>query len=242
MKRTLLALSTLLISYSGFSQRYDPSADLEPSTFTMGLTYTPSINYRTYGLTDQANSLQEAIKVNSDSLNGASFINNFGLSFVFDLSRSFSLEIGANMGDRGYRTSKQDRPFEVITLRKYKQKYSYINVPVKARIYLNQGPTQLFVTFGASAGIMSTAKYISIHNTDEQKMKTITRYQDESLNRFNVSAIAGFGFRTYVGKRGMLSFEPSFNRSLLSVNKDDVVKIKLYQVGLSVGYSIEITR
>ncbi len=240
MKRTLLALSTLLFAYSGFSQRYDPSADIDPKTYTIGVTYTPSFNYRTYRITDKTNAFQSFSKERNDSLNGIMPMSNFGLSMIFEFSRSFSLEVGANAGDRGYRETKLIEPNNVINLFKLAAVYRYVNIPLKARIYFNQGPTQFYGAIGASAGLMTTIKQRLIQITDDEKVKQIVHYKDENIRRFNASAILGLGFRTNVGKRGVLNFEPNFNRSLLNLNKDEEFKIRLYQVGMTIGYSIEL--
>ncbi len=249
MKRILLALSTLLFAFSGFSQRYDPSADIDPTTYTIGVTYTPSFNYRTYRVTDKTNAFQTFLKEQNDSLNGIMPMSNFGLSMVFELSQSFSLEVGANVGDRGYRTSKNVQPNNLINYTKQIVKFRYVNIPIKARIYLNQGPTQFYASFGASAGLRTTAKTINeiSNNTQnssapfvQKKVRQEVNYRDDNLNRFNASAIIGFGFRTYIGKRGVLNFEPNFNRSVLNLNKDEEYKIRLYQIGMTIGYSIEL--
>lgn len=240
MKQTLLALSTLLFAFSVFSQRYDPSADIDPATYTLGVTYTPSFNYRTYRIADPENAFQDYIKEAEDSINSAMPMSNFGLSMIFELSRSFSLEVGANAGDRGYRITKLVEPNNVIHLYKLSNVYRFVNIPLKARIYFNQGPTtQFYAAIGASAGFITALKQTSIEVTDDFKVKRMVHYKDENIRRFNTSAIVGFGFRAYVGKRGVLSFEPSFNRSLLNLNKDEDFKIRLYQVCMSVGYSIE---
>jgi hypothetical protein len=239
MKRILLALSTLLFAYSGFTQRYDPSADINPTSFTVGFNYNPSFNYRTYRIADPENAFYVYIKEAEDSINSAMPMSNFGLSMTFELSRSFSLEVGANAGDRGYRITKLVEPNNVLHLYKLSNVYRFVNIPLKARIYFNQGPTQFYAAIGASAGFITALKQTSIEVTDDFKVKRIVHYKDENIRRFNASAILGFGFRTYVGKRGVLSFEPSFNRSLLNLNKDEDFKIRLYQVCMSVGYSIE---
>lgn len=118
---------------------------------------------------------------------------------------------------------------------------NYLELPILAKVYLTDGPTQIFVIAGPSFGYGLDGKSTFEFEGEEEEMDI--DFEDDNLTRLDISAAFGVGIQAPVGP-GEAFID---GRYLLGLNtldnteeKDDRVDIMNRGIVVSVGFLFPI--
>jgi hypothetical protein len=144
-----------------------------------------------------------------------------GLSVLYDLNQSISLETGVLFSDRGEKTEEldligMDTVFNYPSKARFIYHYQYLDVPVKINIYLLRSNLSIFVSGGVSANfLLNEFSRVKGEKSDGSEFEEKT--ESDQLEPFNLQVLIGAGIDYELSEKFSIRFEPVFRRSVMSI-------------------------
>ena len=235
MKQLLLLI--VLGPFTLFSNSGDSIASKKLS---IGFTFSPDYCYRK--ITPDAASFWIASHRDSIEIPKFGFTTGFNLAYKFN--KRWSIETGFLFSDKGEKTIKQSLSgFVVVNPNDpslpshyvFVHHYCYLDIPVKANLYLLTKRTKIYLTAGATCNVFLTKGSQTISEFSDGHSSSSTNYNNiDGYSRFNFAYFAGLGFSYDFTDKFYLKLEPTYRRSINSII-DTPIKGYLYSMGLNTG-------
>lgn len=230
-KLYLVLILVFIVQLSGFSQTNEQTST---NRLTLGLNFSPDYCYRTLVSTPSKNFIAHY----RDSVESPKFGYTTGLSLLYKFNKRFTFESGLQFSDKGERIKKHDilvdSRWGFPAKEAYVFHYQYIDIPLKANVYLLNKKLKAFVSIGFSVNIFLRDRvYSYLEYSDGTIDETaLNGVYDYSL--INIAAIGGLGIDYQIKEKINLRFEPIYRRSINPII-DAPIKGYLYSLGANVG-------
>lgn len=227
----ILALFPLL----GFGQEINL---LKKQKISVGLTISPDYCFRVL----KGDSSATGIINNREFIEVGKFGNTSGISAAYSVTEFFSVELSVLYVNRGYQTktistgssnqgsSNPDIPVEYSI----NYTYNFIDVPIKAKYYLSNGKSRLFVFAGGSANFFFKEWVRTNTVYQDGRKKAVPSLTGYSFAPVSFMAIVGLGFAHDISSKMFYKIEPNYRRSITPIFSMPVKEYP-YSLGIEFG-------
>ena len=201
---------------------------------SIGIDFSPNYGYRYLSCNNEALS-KEILNEHTFALPGFTS----GINLGFEPKGSFAFEYGFEWINAGYKSkfefefNSQESdtyiPFETI----YIDRFYYLSIHMKGKNHIINKKIDLFVTLGASPGILI---YHQSKKTNIYDNKKDIYFPNDlsSINPFKLDIITGIQLKHFLTKKIALKIEPTYRQSLTPLFKNKSIHL-LYSAGINVG-------
>ncbi len=233
MKQPIITAVLLLFTFSIFGQE---STKPVTSKLRIGIGFSPNYCYRILKATN--GQTQTGVELRNET-ELPKFGYSTGISLIYDLNQTTSLESGILFSDRGEKTKgidvvNYDQSNEPIGKAYFNYHYQYLDIPVKLNHFITRGLLMVNVFAGVSANVLLNefseirVEYLNGENNEET-------HHTSNLTFVNLQLMAGIGLEFTVSKKITSRFEPVFRRSITSITE---APIKQYPYSFGMNLAI----
>jgi hypothetical protein len=168
-----------------------------------------------------------------------------GISLEYKPAKHFAIETAVLYSDKGYKTKEYNYYVPISPMlgtqtyiRQDRFHYKYIDIPLKANIYILAKSFQIYITAGATFNILSGVEdtYTLTYPNGQVESKYNT-FAKSSYANYGISVISGLGVSYDIGQQCKIKMEPVYNRSLTRLYSGDIHEyLYSYAVNLGVYY------
>jgi hypothetical protein len=244
--RKLFYLTTALLLVNTFAFGQDT---LRKKKFYIGGFASPDISYRAlFPLINGNTAIGNFIKHERDSMEIPRFAYTFGLDFLYQFNKRIALSWGLQYSLKGYQTKTEKWTFgsslnqggfvstaQIPVSGHLAYNYNYIDIPIRADIYLGKGKITTFITAGITTNILLYEKNISYITYADGHQGTQSNVNSAGYNLVNLQAQLGAGVDIAL-KKSRLRILPIARTSFLSDYNTAPIHEYLWSVGLGVSY------
>ncbi|ARS34448.1 porin family protein [Pontibacter actiniarum] len=173
---------------------------------------------------DDKEAVSELLKYNTGAQFGA--VVNVGIDDMFSLQPELLYV------QKGYKVNAfdfEDDFFSEESAPDVKVKYSYLEVPILAKVTVGEGPLKGFATAGPTLGYLMSGKVKADEETEDLEV-------GEGFNRFELGASVGVGLSYNVGP-GALNLDVRYGHGFSGIIEDDTDgNLKNRGFGISLAY------
>ena len=243
--QNLLNMKTILSSLLVFIS----IAVLAQSKWQVGVSFSNDLGYRTLYV-DSSSSDLEGIKANSDE----DAKMKYGFTTGINLIRSigvFQLETALLFAQRGYIVREGELNFgnqidarkgfiypvqEGDNYFKFKDRYSFIDVPIKLNYLMGDKRLHYTVSVGCALNILLNAKSAFVMGKGAKKEKRVSDFDTEKMRKLTFSPQASLGLIYDIQENASIRLEPTFRYSFSRMFKNYPINQSLWNVGLNLSY------
>lgn len=214
------------------------SAQSDANRLSFGITISPDICYR--ALDASGEEITGDIVIQREGYEKSKVGITAGLSLLYRLNDSWSLESGIHYSDKGEQTERfsiffvGDPNFSDVAFRYH---YRYIDIPLKANYFVRQGNTRLFVSAGVIPSIFIDHTVTTFdYNGNDDPEKSTSSGQD--LEPMLFSWTGGMGVHHRVSDALSIRAEVVHRRAINSM-VDAPIKHFPISTGLQLGIFIQ---
>jgi len=206
----------------------------------IGVNFSPDIAYRTLKETDD-NFFNNLIYNNRKNTEVVKFGYTGGFNFCYNLKKSFGLEIGLQLSDKGYQTKTQNLIWPQTTVNQptsFKEIYNfyYLDIPVKANFSLGKKKLRFFGSIGLATNIFLALGQTSVETyADGKTTRNAQGNSNNNVNKVGLSPLVSLGVEYHINSKTSLRIDPTFRYNVLKTY-DSAVTDHLWSCGLNIGY------
>jgi hypothetical protein len=229
--RSIPFLITVVFPVIGFCQSETPQRKLT----SIGIIFSPDYSYRTLNFASSNQWVAE--KRNKEEVPNIGF--STGVHIRYRLREKLTLETGLRYANKSLKTkcealiwasSDPTLPTRSKTIYRFK----YLVFPVSfSYSFRSRGKVNLFVTTGVTANIFLFKKtsVVTAGGNDNSHASS----KQMGYSKINLSASIGVGVDYRLSKRFVLSAQPFYQRSLMSIVANRQAKEYLFSYGITTG-------
>jgi len=204
----------------------------KPGKFAVGLVFSPDYCYR--ALTSATSSVDWR-----NDIEIPKFGYTTGLSGGYRFNSKFGLEVNIQYSNKGEQTTEFELTYidpDPIAPQKvrYVYNYLYMDLPVKAMVYLLDKKLQFFLSAGFSTNFFIGEKVVVFYTYEDGRTEKKSSLSNSSFYRVNLAVSGSMGLGYNFGERINLRVEPIFRSSVTPI-VNAPIKGYLYSLGLNVG-------
>ena len=237
MKKIILLIILLTLSRKITSQTASSSDDKERK-FSIGIVGSPDYSYRILN----SRSEYDYEVTNRNNYQAPRISYTAGISFTWQINKRIALETGAQYSDKGYKRKDFD-----ITIYNYgtgmfypidytqEYHYGYIDIPLKANIFILTKRFKLFLSAGLAANVLVDERNLEVRlDTHGNKTYYWNTWTEPDYTKIGCTVTGCIGASYDISKRFNIRIEPIARKSLTRLNSSDIHEY-LYSYGINAG-------
>ena len=253
MKKFLLFVSFLFLTISNFCFASLSDKDSLQGKMSFGLNFTPGFSYRQLSV-DTTVKYMQSYEYAREFLETSKMTFQLGLDFRYAISRFFSIRIGINYADSGYKIDSWtwydancivNTGFVAINYH-----IRYLGIPCVIQFNSKYKKVQFYSAIGLSGdyllqnSIAAKVDYDDYLNWENEKI-IIDRSEEPICwyppiwelrkSRFNLSGIFELGIKINLSNQISFSLAPKLNYSFYSIYNKPIIE-NIYGMGLNLGF------
>lgn len=230
MKLFRITYLFILLSFSAFAK---DSTKVEFKRFAFGIHASPDYCFRSLSGEGSTYKFKNSIE---EPMYGYSA----GADFSYFFKKKFAISLGIGFTQKGYQTiafTLTDANGMSLGTTKFRYNYNYIEVPLKASLFLGKKNVHLVPSIGVTPAFMLYEQTLSKYEYNNGSNSSKKGQPNYIYNPFNLFINGSVGVDFKLGESMGLKIEPTYSYGLLTT-LDSYMTEKLWSAGLNVGWDI----